>query len=156
MKLNTVHVYDVASAIWELGRNPTCENQTYNIVDESNSTQGSVSEILSNVFNIKYDYLGVVMSNITKIDMAGVIENINDKHMAPWAEVCQVDKISNTPLTPYMEEELLYHKHLHLDGNKLKSTGYILKYPTLSIDRIKEIIDDFANQGIFPQSLVLN
>lgn len=157
LKLNTVHVYDVASATWELAQNSQCENQFYNIVDDSSSTQGTVTEILGNLFNIRYDYLGVLMSaGFTKVDMAGVIESINDKHMAPWAEICQIDKIDNTPLTPYMDEELLYHKHLNVDGSKLKSTGYILKYPKLTIDIVKEIVQDFVNQGIFPRSLVFD
>lgn len=153
MKLNTVHVEDVVSSIWYLGNLETAINQTYNIVDDSNSTQGSISDILADLFNIKVDYWGVMMSSITKIDMSGVVEEINDKHMGPWAEFCSRDHIENTPLTPYMDEELLYHKHLNLDNSKLKSSGYELRVPSLNREKIEEIINDFEIQGIFPRGL---
>lgn len=153
MKLNTVHVDDVVASIWYLCNLVKAENQIYNIVDDSNSTQGSISDILADIFNIKVDYWGVMMSSITKIDMSGAVEEINDKHMGPWAEFCRIDHIENTPLTPYMDEELLYHKHLNLDNSKLKSTGYQLRVPNLNREKIEEIISDFTMQGIYPRVL---
>lgn len=154
MKINTVHISDVIGASWELTKYPKSENEIYNIVDDSESTQGSINDILSEIFNINTDYLGVLKSTITKVDVNGVIEEINDKHMLPWAEVCQLDNIENTPLTPYMDEEALFHKHLNLDNTKLKSIGYILRNPKLNVDNINEIINDFIEMGIFPRSLL--
>lgn len=67
MKLNTVHVVDVVSAAYELATNPIANKQCYNIVDDSQSTQGSISRILGEIFNIKVDYWGMMMSSITKV-----------------------------------------------------------------------------------------
>lgn len=39
--------------------------------------------------------------------------------------------IHNTPLTPYIDKELLQHNHLFIDGSKLESTGFRYKYPTV-------------------------
>lgn len=71
--------------------------------------------------------------------MNEVVEEINDKHMGPWAEVCRHDNVENTPLTPYMDEELLYNKHLNLDNSKLKDCGYKLQHPYVTRDLIKEV-----------------
>lgn len=87
--------------------------------------------------------------------MSDVIGEINDKHMGPWAELCQKDEVYNTPLTPYMDEELLYHKHLNLDNSKLKSLNYELRVPKITADQVKEIILDYADRKLFPQSLVM-
>lgn len=83
------------------------------------------------------------------------MSDINDKHMGPWAEICQKDEISNTPLTPYMDEEQLYHKHLRLDNSKLKDTiGYQFKVPVLARDHVLDIINDYIDQQLFPKSLL--
>lgn len=155
LKLNTVHVLDAVTAIWQLSQSSKATGEIYNVVDDSSSTQGSISNILAGIFSINIDYWGVVMSNITKMNMADVVSEINDKHMGPWAEVCQKDEVQNTPLTPYMDEELLYHKHLNLDNSKLKSTGYELQVPIMTEEKVKEVIDDYIKQKLFPRSLLM-
>lgn len=71
--------------------------------------------------------------------MFDALDEINDKHMAPWADLCQNNDITNSPLTPYMDEELLYHKHLHLDNAKLKASGYQFLHPTVTQALIQEV-----------------
>lgn len=73
--------------------------------------------------------------------------------MAPWAEICQKNEINNTPLTPYLDEEQLYHKHLNLSNQKLKDFGYELKVPKINVERVTEIIDDYVKQQLFPKVL---
>lgn len=155
MKLNTVHILDVITAIWDIAQNPKANRETYNLVDDSETTQGSISDILADIFSIKVDYWGIVMSNLTKLSMSDTISEINDKHMGPWAELCLKDDVCNTPLTPYMDEEQLYHKHMHLDNSKLKDLGYQLKVPKITRDGVQAIIDDYVKQHLFPKSLIV-
>lgn len=75
--------------------------------------------------------------------MSDVLEEINDTLMDPWGKVCKLDGIENTPLMPYMDEEQLYHKHLHLDNTKIKSTGYNLRHPTMTRELIEEVCENF-------------
>lgn len=174
MKMNTVHVDDVVAAAFELAQNPMANKQCYNIVDDSQSTQGSISKVLANVFNIKVDYWGEGLSNLSrvnssqkdeckiekdgkrlkslfenrmtffmilqlKIPTSMIVEEINDKHMAPWAEICSTDHTENTPLTPFMDAELIQHCHLNVSNEKLKSTGYRLKRPIFTQENIEEV-----------------
>lgn len=67
MKLNTVHVDDVAAAAVELAFNAKANHHCFNVVDDSDSTQGSIANVLADIFSIKVDYWGVVLSNITKV-----------------------------------------------------------------------------------------
>lgn len=67
MKISTVHVDDVCAAAWELSTNPKANREIFNIVDDAESTQGSISEILAEIFSINIDYFGIVMSNLTKV-----------------------------------------------------------------------------------------
>lgn len=69
---------------------------------------------------------------LQKIPTSVIVEEINDKHMAPWAEICLRDNTENTPLTPFMDGELIQNCHLNLSNDKLKETGYRLKVPILT------------------------
>lgn len=154
MKMNVVHVEDVCSALWELMQNAQTVGETINVCDDSGATQETISDLLADIFGIKTDYWGVVMSNMTKVDMVGAIEEINDKHLGPWAELCQKDGVLNTPLTPYMDQELLLHKHLNLDNSKLKGFGYQLRRPRITREYLEEIINDFIATNYFPRSIL--
>lgn len=63
MKINTVHVDDVVAAAFSLARNPEAYKECYNLVDVSKSTQGTISDVLAQIFGIKNSYWGVTLSN---------------------------------------------------------------------------------------------
>ncbi|CAD1480748.1 unnamed protein product, partial [Heterotrigona itama] len=138
LHMNTVHVRDVARAIWHIVNRPETIGQTYNIVDDGDSTQGSISAIVSELFNINHDYWGIALSTLAKTDMNSVVEEVNDKHMGPWAEACNKDGVENSPLSPYIDQELLYNKHLYLQVGKLSNIGFNYLYPKLTKDGLKE------------------
>lgn len=72
--------------------------------------------------------------------MSSVVEEVNDKHMTPWAEACRKDGVENSPLSPYIDQELLYNKHLYLQPGKLSnSTGFMYLYPKLTKDALAEV-----------------
>lgn len=121
------------------------------MVDKVDSTQGSISNILSDLFNIKVDYYGTLVSSA--VDLSNAADEANDKHLEPWAESCRNDNVPNTPLSPHMDQELLLHKHLNLDGTKLYNMGFELTVPEPNIKLIKDIVDDFVTMKIFPSSL---
>ncbi|XP_056641712.1 uncharacterized protein LOC130448374 [Diorhabda sublineata] len=151
LRISTVHVNDVCRAIWFVGNREDTNGQIYNVVDEADSTQGSISNVLSDLFNLKVDYYGNLVSAV--VDLVGAADDANDKHLAPWAEACRQDDIQNTPLSPHMDSELLLHKHLRLDGNKLKQLGFSVSQQQPTAENIKEIIDDFVKMKVFPRSL---
>lgn len=68
-----------------------------------------------------------------------VAEDANDKHMGPWAEACQQHGVENTPLTPFIHQELLDKKHLHLDNEKLKATGFSHIHPFLTKQSLQQV-----------------
>lgn len=72
--------------------------------------------------------------------MSSVVEEVNDKHMTPWAEACRKDGVENSPLSPYIDQELLYNKHLYLHPGKLSNiTGFMYLYPKLTKDALTEV-----------------
>ncbi|XP_063995453.1 uncharacterized protein YbjS [Diachasmimorpha longicaudata] len=155
LHMNTVHVRDIVRAMWHVANRDDTVDQTYNVVDEADSTQGSISAIVSEIFNINHDYWGTALSTLAKTDMNSVVEEVNDKHMGPWAEICNQDGIQNSPLSPYIDQELLYNKHLYLETGKLANTGFTYDYPKPTTGALKEVLEDYVSMKVFPPSLIL-
>ncbi|XP_029644572.1 dTDP-glucose 4,6-dehydratase isoform X3 [Octopus sinensis] len=153
LKMNTVHVEDMCRALWFLC-NHGKTGEIYHIVDKGDTTQGKISELISTIFNIEHEFVGSTMSSLAKLNMNSIVEEINDKHMEPWADACQRDNVTNTPLNPFIDQELLYNKHLHLSGSKLESLGFSCQKPELTIDYMKEVLEDYLHTRLFPPSLL--
>ena len=82
--------------------------------------------------------------------MASATEESNEKHLAPWSEACAKDGIANTPLSPYIDQELLYNKHLHVDGSKIESVGFIYEVPRPTLDLLREVCTFIRVMSFYP------
>ncbi|KAI8503068.1 hypothetical protein Bbelb_188890 [Branchiostoma belcheri] len=50
--------------------------------------------------------------------------------------------------------EQLYNKHLCIDGSAIESTGFTYQHPHLTADSLREVMEGFAAQDLFPKSLL--
>jgi len=153
LKINTVHVYDVVAAIWHLAKNGTV-GEIYNLCDQNDTDQGTVNKLLEPIFNIKTSFMGNMKSKLaTSVAMKTVAETANEKHLKPWSDLCKAKVIMNTPLTPYLDEELLYNNALSVDGSKITSTGFAYKHPKMTDAHLREVITYFVDLGFFPKDM---
>jgi len=84
-----------------------------------------------------------------------MIEEINEKHMGPWAKICASHGVHNTPLSPCVYNEALIKHHIALDGKKLMSTGFTFTYPSISKELLMDVLRDFLELNLFPKVLDL-
>ncbi|CAG2167442.1 unnamed protein product [Oppiella nova] len=153
-KLHTIHVQDLCSAVWFCCLNGK-PNDIYNVVDMGDTTQGSLNQILCDIFDIHCDYWGNNMSKII-VKSKGIeelVEEINEKHLLGWSELCGQHNITNTPINPYLYKEMLQNYSLCLNGEKLKSLGFTHKRPKMTKELILEIIKDYMEMQLFPKIL---
>lgn len=55
------------------------------------------------------------------------------------------------PLSAYMDEAMLQKKHVAFSAEKIKAVvGYKLKYPKLDQAALKEVVDKFKEDGVWP------
>ncbi|CAG5134376.1 unnamed protein product [Candidula unifasciata] len=155
LKMNTVHVDDVVMAIWHLCFHGN-RGEIYNLADKGDTTQGLISSLISELFDINYDFLGSIFSNLARVRMTDIVDDINEKHMRPWSDACQRDGVSNTPLNPFIDQELLYNKPLYIDGSKIETTGFVYTVPQLRVSSLQQVLDDYLSLGLMPRSLVGN
>jgi len=149
LRINTVHVRDVVRALWHVAQKAPLGG-VYNLADSGDTSQGDINDILEKLFGIKTGFHGVIVSNLAKVNLQGVAEQANDKHLKPWSDVCKKQGIVNTPLTPYIDPELLYDNSLSIDGSAIQATGFKYEYPKVTEPLIREQIDYFVKQKLFP------
>ncbi|MCL4117070.1 UNVERIFIED_CONTAM: hypothetical protein GTU68_066298 [Idotea baltica] len=138
LKMNTVHVRDVARAIvWLCQRGKTKE--VYNLVDDGESTQDSISKLIANIFNVSYDFCGTTLSKLAMTEGSSTVQYVNEKHLEPWLKICTSNNLHNTPLTPYIDIEALHNKHINLDGSKLRREGFQFNFPKITIQNLIEV-----------------
>ncbi|RHZ50555.1 hypothetical protein Glove_495g26 [Diversispora epigaea] len=156
LKINTVHVTDVCRALWHIakwyesndkaGKGPVI----YNLADKGNTDQERINKRIGSVFDIPTGFFGTITSNFAQLNLDNAVEDINEKHMRPWTVLLRKNRIKNTPLSPYLDKELLYNNALCVDGSKIEETGFEYEVPQVTDEKLKEMVDDFIALGLWP------
>jgi len=154
LKINTVHVTDVVHALWYLVKNGEV-GKVYNLADKSDTDQEKINLILEKIFGIKTGYKSKITSQLaTKVAMSAVTEEVNSRHIDPWALICKETGIAYSRLSPYLDEELLYNNDLCVDGSSIEKGGFSYEYPQLTEQAIRDIIDEYVLAEWFPKNYI--
>jgi len=154
LKMHTVHVEDVCAALWFLTSHGN-SGEIFNLADTGDTDQGSINKLLENIFGIKTGFMGTIKSKLaTSVAMKTVAETANEKHLKPWSDLCKAKNITNTPLTPYLDEELLYNNAYSVDGSKIVKSGFNYKHPQVKEETLRETIKGFVSLGYFPAGMI--
>jgi len=156
LKINTVHVIDVVRAMWHVAvwyrDNKTGEGPfIYNLSDSGNTDQDRINRHISSIFGIQTGYQGSIISNFAQLNLDGATEDVNDKHVGPWAVLQRASGIKVTPLTPYVDKELLLNDAISIDGTKItQETGFEYEVPQITDEKLIEMIEDFKALNLWP------
>lgn len=128
----------------------------FNLVDDGDSNQGNIAETIAKVFGIKCGFQGSLASKLAKFKFETVAEDVNEMHMAEWTNIIgnlADPPVPDTPLSPYAHPFQLEKQGCALDGEKVKRIlGYKLAYPQFDVDSVKETIESYRAEGIWPET----
>ncbi|KAH3909035.1 hypothetical protein HBI56_125830 [Parastagonospora nodorum] len=157
LRTNTVHIDDMVRAMWHAAewhsKQPSPRKPaTFNVVDHGATTQGHTAKIIKEVFGIETGFHGTLISAFARLNLDHVVDEVNDETLDPWAELQTAAGISqSTPLSPFMEKELLRDADLSLDGSLLeKETGFTYKHEKLTREGIEEVIESYKRMNWWP------
>ncbi|KAF9581385.1 hypothetical protein BGW38_001616, partial [Lunasporangiospora selenospora] len=157
LRVNTVHVHDVARAIWHasnwyISNDKQGTSVIFNLADNNDTDQEAINTHIRAIFGIETGFQGTIVSNFAKLNMEETTETINEMHLAPWSEILKAHSVTTSPLTPYLDKELLANNAISLDGTKICTvTGFTYEHPKLTEQSLREIIADFQELGIWPR-----
>lgn len=116
-------------------KGPVPGTSVFNIVDGGNTNQGTIAAIFADVFGIQTGFQGTLINTFARMNLEHVVDDVNDETLDPWAELQEKAGIlagGSSPLTPFMEKELLRDADLSLDGSLFERTvGF--KYVVLAL-----------------------
>eukprot|EP00161_Ancyromonas_sigmoides_P019430 TRINITY_DN549_c0_g1_i1.p1 TRINITY_DN549_c0_g1~~TRINITY_DN549_c0_g1_i1.p1 ORF type:complete len:406 (+),score=36.61 TRINITY_DN549_c0_g1_i1:72-1289(+) len=149
----TVHVADVAVAAWHVGRLRIDSGSIFNLADGGATDQGRINAALAEIFGIKTGFQGTIISTMaSKLSMAALAEEANDRHMQPWHRLCRELGI-DTVLSPFVDRELLLKNALCVGGKKIEQTGFSYSVPELTAETLSKQVSHAIKLGVFPDVL---
>lgn len=163
LRTNTAHIDDVARALWDISKwyeagkanwdekemGPT---PTFNVVDKGATCQGTIANLIGEMFNIQTGFQGQLISTFARLNMDSVVDDVNDELLGPWADLLAEAGITRPgPLTPFMEKELLKDTDLSMDGSRLeKVVGFEYQKPTITKELLEEVIESYKRMKWWP------
>jgi nucleoside-diphosphate-sugar epimerase len=149
LPINTVHVRDVAKAIWFVTSHGST-GDVFNLADTNATDQAKISAIISRIFKIKTGFHGNMVSQFAKMNFKKVVEQANEEHMEPWGEITAAASISRTPLSPFLEPELLLKHALAVDGRRITQLGFAYEVPAPTDALLLESLQYWIGVGVLP------
>ncbi|KAI1769740.1 hypothetical protein F4818DRAFT_314399 [Hypoxylon cercidicola] len=163
LRTNTAHIDDVTRALWAVaawyhtGKANWDEKSMgpvpiFNVVDKGMTTQGTIASIIGEVFGIETGFQGQLLSNLARLNMDSVVDDVNDDVLGPWADLLSDAGITRPgPLTPFMEKELLKDTDLSMDGSRLETVvGFQYQKPTITKELVEEVIESYKKMKWWP------
>lgn len=115
---------DVAKAIHFLFTKGD-SGSTYNLADPNETDQGKLHKLLEGIYGIKTDFVGAIkMTAASALGTKFLVGFANDEHLKPFSDACKKYGIFDTPLTPYLDEELVLPNPLSVDGSAITQLGF--------------------------------
>lgn len=163
LRTNTVHIQDAARALWQIaswadaGKASWDEKSmgavpTFNIVDKGATSQGTIADIIADIFKIETGFQGQLISTFARLNLDSVVDDVNDETLGPWADLLADAGITRPgPLSPFMEKELLKDTDLSMDGTRLESlTGFQYEKPQMTKELIEEVVESYKRMNWWP------
>jgi len=153
LKINIVHVDDVCAAMW-VAATELPPGSVFNLADQTNLTQGDFNHMVEVLFGIQTGFLGIILSNLAKLSLEGFANTANDEHVPTWTRLCATHGILNTPVSPYVDQEMMKNNHLFVDGTAVtKKSSFKYKYPKATVELVRAQLNQFIAQQLFPPVL---
>jgi nucleoside-diphosphate-sugar epimerase len=155
LRINTVHADDVAKALHFLCTNGD-SGATFNLADHNDTDCGKINDLLEQIFGIKTAFLNSMkMAMASQMGSKWLVAFANDEHLKPFSDACKKYGINDTPLTPYLDEELIKDVAVAVDGSAIQKLGFTYDHPHLTADSLKEVMHDFIKKGAFPKEMMM-
>ncbi|PIA14627.1 NAD(P)-binding protein [Coemansia reversa NRRL 1564] len=159
LRVNTVHVSDVARAIILVARH--CKKYKkkliLNLSDPGDTTNAKLAKTVAKLFAVKPSFHNFAFNYIAKrLKTEELTEEVNESLLGPWMELLANNNVANSPLSPYLDQEHPYcrleYNPLGVDGSKIeKVLGFKYEYSEISQDALRQMIEEFQQLGLWPK-----
>ena len=165
LRIHTVHIDDVctaamAAAAWVSDainaptKSSTAADRAFNIADDGDTSQQALADLIHEIFNIETGFQGSLISQFAKMNLDSVVDDVNEDILQPWADLIKkkgLDAGQGSPLSPFMEKELIKDCDLALNNAKAKNVlGWQPRKPKLTAGGIREVVGSYERMRWWP------
>lgn len=128
---------------------------TFNMVDECDATQATLSGTISRVFGVEIGFLGSSPDAFDGKSFGQVFQEATEVHLEAWNEIITKANppVPDTPLSPFMPPSLIEEHGNGLDGERIKKLlKYKYRYPQFDERAIRDYINWCRSEGIWPET----
>ncbi|KAJ2898387.1 hypothetical protein GGI21_004869, partial [Coemansia aciculifera] len=162
LRISTVHVADVAAAAVAAARYQLSSAgggvSTFNLADPGDTTNARLAQAVGALFGVEPSFQNVAMSFIVKrLKTAELAEEVNQSLLGPWMDLLAKHGVSNSPLSPYLDQEHPYcrldSQPRGVDGSRIASTpglAFEYQHPRLDAAALREMVEEFQAVGLWP------
>jgi hypothetical protein len=91
------------------------------------------------------------VSTLAKANFKKVVEDANETDLEPWGEVTAAAQITRTPISPFLEPELLLKHPLAVDGSAITSIGFSYDAPEPTEALLRESLQYWIDISVLPR-----
>lgn len=160
LKVNTLYVRDAASALWAAaewrarkGGDITADDElAFNVVDHGDTSQQDVADALYGALGCGCTFLGSFVSQMAKLSLDDVIDDLNEVNLQTWAELLENKPIQRPgPIGPFLERDIVKDQDMSIDGSLFESaTGWKPTRERLDADGIRDMVESYKRMGWWP------
>lgn len=173
VKVNTLHVKDAASALWRAaewrasaGKFDSANSNSnvpesfkepkaviaFNVVDHNDTQQEHVATALAEVFGLKVSFTGSLVSQLAKMNLDDVVDDMNEVSLQEWADLIEKSGISRPgPIGPFLERDVLKDQDMSIDGSFFeKTTGWKPKFEKFDASSVREMVESYKRMNWWP------
>ncbi|KAJ1816018.1 hypothetical protein LPJ56_004400 [Coemansia sp. RSA 2599] len=159
--VSTVHVDDVASAALKAAR-WFCRkpgSAVFNLADPGDTTNARLAQSVAAVFGCELNFHSSAVNFIAKrLKTAELTEEVNESLLGPWMDLLAAHGISNSTLSPYLDQEHPYCRlesyPLGVDGSKIArnpDVGFKYTHQQVTVEALRAIVEEFQELGQWPR-----
>ncbi len=126
----------------------------FNLVDDTDLTQGKLLRMIGEAFNIQTGFTNAVINAWARVDLASIVDDINEKHANAIAEIVQQTGIEDVALKGWVDTEMLANRSLALSNAKVKRVLQWQPKVQVNRQRLDEILDRIRELNQFPSDPV--
>lgn len=132
-------------------RSETPHAPVFNLVDDTDFNQGKLLRMIGESFQIETGFVNALVNTWARVNLAGVADDINEKHATAIAEIVKRTGIDDVALKGWIDTELLANQSLAFDNAKIKRIiGWSPKVE-VNRERLDEILDRIRELNQFPK-----
>lgn len=162
LKVNTVYVRDAARALftaaeWRAGVSDEKDGEkatktVFNVVDHGDTKQEHLATALAEVFGVKCSFLGSLVSQMAKMNLDDVVDDLNEDNLQTWAELLEKKAITRPgPISPFLERDVLKDQDMCIDGSLFEeTTGWKPERERLDANGVRDIVESYKRMGWWP------